>query len=120
MGILALCMTVAVVLITLAASFEVGDRAFALFHRVPGRDLTGHFVLFGLLSLSVTSWMCRRTPKASGWTHIRVTALLAVLILIEEISQGFIPARTFSLLDLSASLTGLLAGSLASLWLLGT
>jgi hypothetical protein len=46
-----------------------------------------------------------------------VAAVLAALIVLEELSQSLIPARTFSLSDLAASLCGLAAGGVASAWL---
>lgn len=104
----------AVVMITLAANFGWGQRAFALLHFVPGRDTTGHFVLFGLLGFSLVSWLSRPAPAGPGWPVARLTVLLMTLIIVEELGQAFIPKRTFSLLDLSASLIGLAVGSLAS------
>jgi VanZ family protein len=120
MRIFAAFMAASVVLLTIAANFGWGGRAFAFLHYVPGRDVTGHFALFALLSFSVVSWLSRPTPTSPGWSQVRITALLAAVVTIEEFSQAFIPARTFSLLDLSASWAGLLAGALVSLRLPGS
>ncbi len=42
----------------------------------------------------------------AGQATIVVCLILAVLIGLEEVSQMWVPARTFSLLDLSASYLG--------------
>jgi hypothetical protein len=114
MRIFAAFMAASVVLITIAANFGWGGRAFAFLRYVPGRDVTGHFVLFALLSFAVVSWLSRPTSTSPGWSYVRITALLAAVVTVEEFSQALIPARTFSWLDLSASLAGLLAGALVS------
>jgi VanZ family protein len=117
MKILAGFMAVSVVLLTVAADLGRGGSVFAFSAYVPGGDITGHFVLFCLLSFFVTSWLSRSAATTPRWSRVRTTAFLAIVVAIEELSQAFISTRTFSLLDLSASLAGLLAGSLASLWL---
>ncbi len=39
--------------------------------------------------------------------HVMVTALVAVIVLIEEISQIYLPQRSFDVLDLLADLAGI-------------
>ena len=82
---------------------------------VPGEDLTGHFALFGLLGFAGVSWVSLPTRAATRTARARIAVALAVLVILEELSQALNPAREFSLLDLSASLAGVLAGLLASL-----
>jgi hypothetical protein len=100
-----------VVAAVLVADLGHADLVFGFLEFVPGRDVTGHFALFALLSFCVNSWLA-----APGRARTHVTAGLAVLVVLEELSQSFIPARTFSLLDLSASLIGLAAGAAWSSW----
>lgn len=107
-------MVVIIVVATLIANLGYGDQAFAFIRHVPGGDLTGHFGLYALLNLAVMSWIARPTPAATRATRFRVTGVLVVLVVIEEVGQAFIPARTFSLLDMAASVTGLLAGLLVA------
>jgi VanZ family protein len=45
------------------------------------------------------------------------TGLLAIIIVLEEISQVFILTRSFSYLDLAASLTGWGLGWAVAIWL---
>jgi VanZ family protein len=82
-------------------------------------DVLGHFILYGILaSLLMLSFpenkfrlVNKPIPVAAG--------LLAVFIVLEEASQAFILTRTFSMLDLTASLTGFGLGCAVALWLAG-
>jgi VanZ family protein len=87
---------------------------FHFLEYVPGGDVTAHFALFALLSFAVNSAAASRAE--SSWRRTRITAGLAVLVILEEASQAAIPTRTFSLLDLSASLLGLVTGAVGSGW----
>jgi len=108
----ALLVVLVVVAAVLLANFGHAGQVFSFLEFIPGRDITGHFGLFGLLSFSVNSWVA-----ASSRARTHVTAGLAVLVALEELSQAVIPARTFSLVDLSASLVGVAAGAVGSFWL---
>lgn len=98
---------------------DLGDgSAFRFVRHIPGRDLTGHFVLFGLLSfLSASS--IRRKTSLEGWVaRLQWVAVLSLLVALEEGSQAFIPSRSFSFQDLSASWAGILFGLTGStLWI---
>lgn len=110
MKALALFLAFVVVAAIVIANLGYADRVFGFLDYIPGRDVTGHFVLFGLLSFAVNAWLA-----ASGRARTHVTAELAGLVVLEELSQALIPARTFSLVDLSASLAGLVVGAAVSL-----
>jgi membrane-associated phospholipid phosphatase len=73
--------------------------------RLPGADKTLHFVLFGLFSLFASGYLRR-------WGSAKVSATIAVLATLEELSQAFVPTRTFDLGDLACTLSGILAGHL--------
>src|SRR5262245_26800452 len=107
----ALVVILVVIAAVVVANLGYADPVFGFLEFVPGHDITGHFGLFGLLSFSVNSWLA-----ASGQARTHVTTGLAVLAILEELSQAVIPARTFSLADLSASLAGLVTGAACSAW----
>jgi len=110
---LAIAMAAFVVGLTLFA--DLGDgTAFWFVRHIPGRDHTGHFVLFGLLSFLSVSSIERREPREGRVARIRWALVLSVLVALEEGSQAFIPSRSFSLLDLSASWAGIFFGFLGS------
>ena len=79
--------------ITMLYSFPYGDRI-------------GHFVLFGLLLLLLRIAFPVPLIRIMNRNFPVLTLVLAVIIVVEEISQIFIPARTFSWGNLAASLAG--------------
>lgn len=77
----------------------------------PNGDKFGHFILFGLLSFILTLTFLRTLPnQARSRVALSVGLTLAVAITLEEFSQRYISARTFDLIDLTASYLGLLIG----------
>jgi hypothetical protein len=98
------------------ASFGYGERAFAFLRYVPGRDLTGHFLIFGTLSVVINLALQRASAEATLARQIRGSCILAVVVSLEEFSQAILPTRTFSLLDLGGSLAGILVGAIGAIW----
>jgi VanZ family protein len=111
--LLTLLIGLVIVAAIVSANLGLGGGLIRLIQRVPGEDLTGHFVLFGGLSLAASAWLTD-PRRRRACTHARLAALLAVLVTLEELSQIWIPGRTFSLADLSASLLGVAAGAAAA------
>ena len=107
----ALVMLGVIVSAILLANF--GAPVFAIVEYVPGKDVTLHALLFGLLGLFVTPWLRSSAnsmvQKHWGWILVGI----GLLVVLEEGSQAFIPTRSFSLTDLAASLGGMIAGVLA-------
>ena len=79
---------------------------FSFIRSIPGGDKCGHFLLMGgfafLLNLSLSCGVVRVVGKA----FLIGSAIALALITIEELSQRFIPYRTFDLLDLTADYAG--------------
>jgi hypothetical protein len=78
---------------------------------VPGMDKALHFLLFGALAFFAVGWWADRRP----WV---VLAVLAALALLEEVAQALSANRTFSAVDLTATLLGVLVGGLLAARLL--
>ena len=77
----------------------------------PNGDKVGHFVLYGLLNFFITRAFLSSLPtRRGGWVTLSVGLILALFVALEELSQMFFSARTFSLLDLTASLLGIIVG----------
>jgi VanZ family protein len=87
-----------ILLATLAAYL---DRLNLSLLALPGVDKLLHFVLFGALAFFSVGWWVDRSPWA-------VLGSLSGLAILEEISQSLSVARTFSLVDLTATLLGVL------------
>ncbi|MBI2331549.1 MAG: VanZ family protein [Chloroflexi bacterium] len=84
----------------------------------PYGDKLGHFILFGLLNLILTLTFLRALPnRARNWVALSVGLTLALAIAAEEYSQQFFSARTFDLIDLTASYLGLVVGAWIAMWL---
>lgn len=82
----------------------------------PYGDKLGHLILFGLLNFILTLTFIRALPdRARNWVALSVSLILALAIAAEEYSQQFFSARTFDLVDLSASYLELLVGGWAAM-----
>ena len=92
-----------------------GQWLFNLVRLVPGGDKTGHFVLFGMLSLLLNVVWRGSIGRCGEFTVLKGSFIAAVFAVAEEVSQMFFATRTFDLLDLSAGLVGIwLFGRLAA------
>ena len=84
-----------------------GQWLFNLVRLVPGGDKTGHFILFGLLSLLLNLVLRTATIRCGRLTILKGSLVVAGFAVAEEVSQLFFASRTFDLLDLSAGLVGI-------------
>ena len=89
-----------VLLATLTAWLNLLDLRLLAFR---GADKALHFLLFGTLAFFAVGWWARQAAGVVG-------APLALLILIDEALQLWGTSRSFDLLDLAASLAGLIVG----------
>lgn len=90
------------VIIYLADSSRT-NAVFRFIQNHRGMDKLGHFVLIGglagLLEYSLRGRLWRGLPLGS--------LLVAVGCTVEELTQAFIPSRSFDLLDLAANFAGI-------------
>ena len=97
-------------LIVLADADLLPDFINAIYD-FPNGDKVGHFILYGLLNFFITRAFLSSLPtRRGGWVTLSVGLILALFVALEELSQMFFSARTFSLLDLTASLLGIIVG----------
>jgi hypothetical protein len=66
----------------------------------PGMDKLLHFVLCGALAFFSVGWWADRSPRM-------VLGILAALSILEEIGQSLSAVRSFSAIDLVATLLGI-------------
>ena len=99
-----------------AADAGIGQRYFDIVRSFPMGDKISHFLLMGTLAgLANLSIGCRTL----GGSRIRPglgTVIVTILVVAEEISQIWIPGRSFDLLDLTADFLGIACGELAARW----
>ena len=86
---------------------EMPDLVKDLIYDVPLGDKVAHFLSMGLWAF-LADVACRRR-RWRGWPV--GSAVVGVLVAIEELTQALFPARTFSIEDLVASLLGVAAGA---------
>ena len=80
-----------------------GRAIFPFLYAHRHMDTLGHFVLIGLIT-GIVHW-CIPTDRYRGFWML--TAMIAAVITLEEISQLWFPARNFSWTDLTADYLGL-------------
>ena len=94
-----------IILVTLA-NLGLGSSFYTLINFIPGGDKTGHFLLFGFMSYFLNSALNGKMINFYSIKVLKGSLILMLVITIEELSQYFIPSRTFSWLDLTASYLG--------------
>jgi VanZ family protein len=81
-------------------------ESLSFFTQIPYGDTFGHFFLIGFLAF-IATWATQAKTFAIGRLQLPLGATVVfALIVLEEISQIFIPARSFSYLDLTADFLG--------------
>ena len=73
----------------------------------PGSDKVGHFVLIGGMAFLLNLSLDLRAVRLVGWGWLLGGVLVGVVCTLEEISQIWIPGRTFDLLDLAGDYAGI-------------
>ncbi|KMW70901.1 hypothetical protein WN50_31790 [Limnoraphis robusta CS-951] len=91
--------------IMLVADF--GKLPYAQLEKIPYYDIIGHFFLYG-----IASFVCHRATNRRMMMifHLPIPFgpfLFTLVTIAEEVLQHILPHRTFSLLDLGASLIGI-------------
>ncbi len=81
---------------------------FDLVARIPYGDKLGHFCLFGCLTLAANLLLKFRRVNFSNVPIYTGTVLVFLFVLIEELSQHFIPNRTLDGVDLIADIIGII------------
>jgi polysaccharide biosynthesis protein VpsQ len=93
-----------------------GTSYFMFMHYIPYGDKVGHFVLMGMFSLMLNLALRARTIRIWRLNYLLGSLIVAVLVLIEEISQIFVGGRTFDFGDLLSDYAGVLVfGEIARL-----
>jgi hypothetical protein len=113
----ALGFIVFIVTIIVIADRGEGGRWWGFIHDIPLGDKVGHLGLIGTLSLlcnlAIPGWKLRYLPRFIT----AVTAVLLVLLSLEELAQAFLPHRTCDLFDWLADLGGLTLGQALAMWI---
>jgi len=101
-----------------AADMGIGQPYFDVIRSLPLGDKASHFALMGVFSVLANLALQRRTLRP-GRVGVRLgTVAVSVAVVTEELSQIWIPGRTFDFWDLAADFLGIACGALAArlLW----
>jgi VanZ family protein len=90
----------------MAVNLQAAPWLVTIVKKIPGRDLTAHFVLFGGLSLLLNLAFAQSRIRGRELGVPVLSGVLLVVIALEEYSQKMIPRRDFSIDDLLASIAG--------------
>ncbi|WP_168926907.1 VanZ family protein [Shewanella donghaensis] len=105
--LMGLSFTVFIAWIIFQANTGGNNIFFDIMHGVPYGDKFGHFGLFGTLTMFAII-ISRFSYFRVGRLKIYYGALvISVFVICEEVSQAFIPSRTFDLVDLVAGGIGI-------------
>ncbi|MFH0780993.1 MAG: VanZ family protein [Pseudomonadota bacterium] len=93
---------------------DTGQKSifFDLVKMIPFGDKIGHFLLFGFLALGANIVFKLRGMRIGNINLFYGAIVIFVVVVIEEVSQKFMPGRTFDINDIMASLAGIVAFSL--------
>jgi len=78
--------------------------------KIPFHDTIAHFILYGIATYLGHQSLKRRQIKLLGIFFPLWPLLFGIFTITEECFQGFSPVRTFSFLDMTASMLGLFFG----------
>jgi hypothetical protein len=108
-SMLRLSLAFALVLTAIIVLANLGRLGFLYdLYSFPYGDKVGHFVLFGLLSLLLNLALFQLTPRIQPHRlAIWVSAGIALVVTVEELSQIWLPSRSTDWLDLGASYAGI-------------
>ena len=107
MKLVAIIFAVFLVALVILANLGMGSVFRELMNFFPGRDKTGHFFLFGIMSYLLNMTLNGEKLSMCQLNLLKGSLILSFVVTIEEISQYFLPSRTFSWIDLLASYAGI-------------
>lgn len=110
-AVLMLPFTAVFIVLVFQADRGALPRWLAAIHTFPGGDKLGHFLIAGLLSLTLNLAIPERLVRFGRYSVYLGSLLVFITLAAEEFTQLFIQTRTFSWLDLSSDLLGILAAS---------
>lgn len=111
---IAIIFSLFILAVIIAADLNILPAFIRVFYNFQGGDKVGHFILFGVLSFFVNASLLLQVKPMRNQARMVITSTLVLFVLIsfEEWTQAFIPSRTFDLVDLFASLTGVVIGAI--------
>jgi VanZ family protein len=104
-----------ILIIIMLANFGMLSPIAHVLHKIPYGDKIMHFLLIGGLAFMVNFSLKCAMWRIGSWSILKGSVIVAVIITLEEMSQYFLPNRSFDLIDLAANYAGIIIFSLLSL-----
>lgn len=100
-------------LVFISAVIFCADRSllrpvFSFIVAHPGSDKVGHFILIGSMAFLLNLALGLREVRFLGRGWLLGSVIVGTVFMLEEISQIWIPSRTFDFGDLAGDLAGIL------------
>ena len=105
--IMAVILLAFILLVTYFANSGTDTLLFALVRSVPYGDKIGHFFLYGVLTLILNLALNLQAITLCKRNVFIGSVSVIIFIVVEELSQVFIPIRTVDYFDLVAGGTGI-------------
>jgi hypothetical protein len=112
----ALVFAACVAAISFLATTRYGGEVSDLARQLPGRDVTGHFLLMGALAFFVVLGFADARIRGRTLGALGALGIVALGASIDEVLQLWSTNRTFSFVDLGASLAGIAAFGAIAAW----
>lgn len=104
------------VALVILANLGVAGEWFGFLYNFPNGDKIAHFLLMGTLSLLLSLGFPTARVRIFSLPLLKSSLIFAGVVALEELSQSLFPNRSASLLDLAASIAGILVmGELGAL-----
>lgn len=81
---------------------------FSWWRSIPGADKIGHFLLMGGFAFTLNLALGLRQFTLAQRRWLWGSLIVAVIVSLEELSQAWVPSRTFDLVDLTFDFLGIL------------
>ena len=94
-----------------AANMGIGQRYFDIVRSFPLGDKISHFFLMGIMSALANLAARGRMVRFSAVSFGVGTLIVAIVVVVEEISQIWVPGRNFDVFDLVADFLGIVCGA---------
>ena len=95
-------------LLTIILLADTGNLPLEQLSKIPYYDTIGHFILYGIASFLSHRAINRRFLIIFNYPLPLGPLIFSIVTIIEEMLQQILPHRTFSLIDLGASLLGII------------
>ncbi|MEO1451018.1 MAG: VanZ family protein [Bacteroidota bacterium] len=97
---------------------DIASTIHSTLHEIPLGDKFGHLFFMGTWALLMNLALKARRFQLGPWKPLLGSAIVMVVVTLEEISQYWLPTRNFSWLDLAFDYLGIVGAGFAAVAIL--